>query len=330
MTLAIVGAVATPSHARAQPPPHTPTFQEKESARKLLDQGRAAEAKGDLTLAIERYRAADAIMSAATTGIYLAHALAKNGNLIEARDVALRTSREPKLPGERPERTLARNEGAKLLAELGPRVPSVTVDARPPGARGLTVTIDGKALPEAVIGQPWSVDPGAHTVTVAADDFVSQTVDLTVKEAESRAVAIDLVPVALPETPPVAPIAPKTSPAPAPADDGVEPAWVLAITGLVVGGAGLTVGGITGGLSLSKTSTIEDACAGTKCPSSLAADGEDAQTLATVSNVAFAVGGALAAAGLVGVIVMSTSSDDADPAVSLSISPLGFECVGSF
>ncbi len=325
--VALVALIATPTLAHAQTPERQPSLQEKESARKLLDQGRAAEANGDLPAAIERYRAADAIMGAATTGIYLAKALAKNGQLIEARDVALRTSREPKLPNERPERTLARDEAAKLLAELGPRVPSITLSARPASAPSLQVVIDGKLLPSAVVGQPWSVDPGSHGVTVTAAGFEPRTVEVVVKESESREVQVDLVPSQATAAPRVvAPPPPPPHPppvTPAREDDGVEPAAVVAITGLSVGGAGLVVGAVTGGLSLAKTSSIQDACRGTSCPPSLASDGEDAQLLATASNVAFAVGGAFTAAGLVGVIVMSSSGGSESVAVTWSPTGLG-------
>lgn len=66
--------------------------------------------------------------------------------------------------------------------------------------------------------------------------------------------------------------------------------WVLA----ALGGAGLVVGGTLGGLALARKSDAEDAPIQADAEAHL----DDARRFATGANVAFAIGGALAIAGL--------------------------------
>lgn len=72
--------------------------------------------------------------------------------------------------------------------------------------------------------------------------------------------------------------------------------------GVVVLGAGvlgLGIGGVTGAMAMSETSSIEEGCDGVHCLKSDADRGDRASTLAAVSTVSFLAGGVLAATGVV-------------------------------
>ncbi len=323
--LVALALLCAPIHGLAQTPEKNPTLQEKETARKLLDKGRAAEATGDLTTAVANFRAAHEIMGVPTTGIYLALALSKSGKLIEARDVALQASRAPKLPAERPERTRARDDATKLAADLAPRIPTISVAVQPQDAPGLTITIDGQTLPPAARGLPWSVDPGGHEVRVQAQGYRPESRALQLAEGAKETVTVALV--AAQSAQPVFVPAPVQRPA---RDRGMAPAFIVAITGLSLGGATLVAAGVTGGLSLAKTADIKEQCAGSRCPASLQADADEAQTLATVSNVTLGVGGALAIAGGVALGVGLAQTPSRSRELSLVLSPTELRLVGRF
>jgi hypothetical protein len=71
---------------------------------------------------------------------------------------------------------------------------------------------------------------------------------------------------------------------------------------------GLLVGAITGGVSLSTAGSVKDTCTDDGvCPESSEADADRALTLAHVSTVSFAVGGA---ALLVGIITAALAASD--------------------
>ncbi len=102
-----------------------------------------------------------------------------------------------------------------------------------------------------------------------------------------------------------------------------------------VGGALLIVGAATGGVALSKKSTITSNCdVSTKVCKNAA--GEDAvnsaQTMATVSTATFIVGGVLAAAGIVVAVTAPKPSHTAwnAPSVNVGFGPGSFAVSGAF
>jgi tetratricopeptide (TPR) repeat protein len=109
---------------------------------------------------------------------------------------------------------------------------------------------------------------------------------------------------------------------PRPAGEGGEPTaqtaspspWPWALVG--VGAAGVVVGGILGGLALSKNSSADGA------PSQLeASDGRSsAEGLALGSTIAFIAGGAIAGVGLIlGIADVATSSGEPEPAPAATV-----------
>jgi PEGA domain len=118
---------------------------------------------------------------------------------------------------------LARDENAqdvlrlvgKRITDLAQRVPHVTirVPADVPDAR---VTLDGAALPAAVLGTSIPVDPGDHRVEATAPGHSPASRVVTLREHDSTAVYLTLPPL-------VAPPAPPASPSPPPPDASASP-----------------------------------------------------------------------------------------------------------
>jgi hypothetical protein len=101
-----------------------------------------------------------------------------------------------------------------------------------------------------------------------------------------------------------------------PPDSGGRDVHLLVPIGFSIAGAGLVAGIVGGALSLSKVSSVkeENGCA-EECPSSrqtaIEEELESARTTAWVSNIGFAVAGAGAILGIVGVALTFTGGSDA-------------------
>ena len=311
-----------------------PTAAERETARGLMDEGRALRDKGDLKEAMKRFKAADDIMHVPTTGIFLARAQAALGLLVEARDTIQSIRRTPVQPKEPAPFTQARAEADELDASLNGRVPALTIVVTPAGGRAdvskATVAIDGLELPPSVVGLPRSVDPGHHVVTAKAGGREARQ-ELDIREGEKKRLELVLAAGGTAGSPGVdqpasTPDARETDAAVAPRSHGPN---ALTFAGLAVAGAGLGVGVVTGLMALSKQSALQGECANKQCGPSSYADLDSAHTFATVSDVAFAVAGVGAAVAIVSLVIGHAAVESAPPASESRLRVLPWVGAGS-
>jgi hypothetical protein len=297
VSVALAAAVtAATGPARAEP-----SLSDKETARSLMQQGDSKRDHADLAGALQAYQAADAIMHVPTTGLEVARTQAALGKLLEARESLLRVLRLPVKPGEPAPFVAARKSAEQMSEELGPRIPSVTV-AYANVAPGQTpeLTFDGEAVPAAAAHAPRKVNPGAHVV-VAKLDGVERRQEVRVAEKESRTVTLDFEPAP-------APVASVGGGAPGAADGagsggGPSTGKLLMFGGFGVGIVGIAVGSVTGLMSISKIDDVKAASTDGKVPPDRGGDLDAGRSLGTVSTIAFVVGGAGVAAGVVGIIL---------------------------
>ena len=296
--LGILLALSIASVAHAQ----QPSAADKETARSLMTQGEAQRGKNELKASLQSFQGADAIMKVPSTGLEVARAHVALGNLLEAREAALGVTRLPTLPNEPPPFIEARAKAQALSDDLEQRIPSVQITLKnvPEGAAP-TVTVDGTALPAAALALPRKLNPGHHVIAANAGSSEGH-VDVDVHERESKPVLVELAPPALSVVTP-------TSIEPSPKKDRT-----LTYAAFGVGAAGLVVGGITGLLSISKTSGLKDQCPNNKCPAAtydsqaFQNDKSSAQTMGTISTVGFIVGGAGIAVGVVSLFLGGKAS----------------------
>jgi hypothetical protein len=286
-----------------------------------MQEGRDLRDKGDLQAALARFQAADGIMRVPTTGFEVARTQVALRLLIEARDTIAAIRKTPAKPTDPQPFTEARGRADELDASLAQRIPALTVvvDGVAPGAA--TVTVDGVRIPAAAVGLPRKLNPGRHTVLARTTDAESgEEVDLA--EKEQKEVHLTLVAGTIGTVSAVS----STSPAGAAASPGGEPtpgkshaptlvSWVAA----GVTGVGLVVGGVTGLVSISKTSSLANECPMARCSTPTARkDFDTAHSLATVSNASFIAAG-VGAAVVVGSLVIghpaggATSTADPKP-----------------
>lgn len=268
-----------------------PTAVQKDTARNLMQDGRDLRDAKDFKGALQRFRAADEIMHVPPTGFEVASAQAELGLLVEARDTIARVLNIPATPREPAQYKQARENARTLDDALVPRIPMVTVTVK--GGSNATLTLDDVEVPAALVGLPVRVNPGHHTIG-ARTAGARGTASVDVAEGEKKSVTIELFGKPADEAPP-----PVVAPTPAAELPPPSGSYAPAIVAFGVAGAGLVVGGITGGLTLGKQSDLARSCPNRTCGPGNYGDIDTANMLATISTVSFVAAGASAAAGLV-------------------------------
>ncbi len=313
-----------------------PSASDKETARALMKDGEAKRGKGDLQGAYQAYKAAHAIMGVPTTGLELGRAQADLGMLVESRDTLLSVTRMPVRPGESPAFALARAEAQKLADELEPKIPSLTITLEnvPPGAKP-QVSIDGHPILEATIGVPRKHNPGKHVVSVTTGAGDKKT-EIELAEGESKEVTIDVSDLGAAKPPEPEPAEPDPEPEPEPTPIA-PPTQTSPLVWIGFGSAAAfgAIGAVTGVLAFSKASSAKDGCVDNRCPPSTHEDIDGSKTFGTVSTVTFALAGAGAIVGVIGLLSSGapkepTPKEARGPSINLVFSGAGLGLAGTF
>jgi hypothetical protein len=294
------------------------TPEQRETARFFMTEGRALRDKGNLQAALEKFRAADAIVHAPTSGLEVARAYASLGLLVEARDTALHVTRIPEQPDEAPVYKSARATAGKLSDELATMIPTIAIsvkDGTKSAAPVLTrVDDDDLPTPYGVTSVPRRVNPGAHVVYARTADKEGEA-RVEVKSGEIKQVVIALHAGAAPLRPQEPRPAPGASPAPPPepnpdstARSGPIGSPPVTIAAFGVAGTAVVVGAVTGIVALGHAREARKDCRESTCLFSAADEIDAAHTFATVSTIAFVVAGATAALGIANLLVGAAST----------------------
>jgi hypothetical protein len=203
-----------------------------------------------------------------------------------------------------------REDCETLLRAVDADMPSIVIEARDARGTAITwahVTLDGEALTDHIDGKPIEIDPGSHTLVVAARGLPTTTKSFTAEAgAKGRAVRIDLVT--------------KT--------DNTQ--RTLGLVSLAAGGVAALVGLYFGMESKSTYDGALSHCAGPSvCDAQGVADGQTAHREASTSTIAFVVGGLLAAGGAA-LYLTAPKDGGVSVAPSVGTSSAGFRLGGSF
>jgi hypothetical protein len=279
--LASVIAVAPSAHA-------DPSGADVLLARQLANEGIALSQKGDCEGAISKLQRAESIHHAPTILVHIGECQMRLGRLVDALASLDRVVHENLGPTPPRAFVTAQERATTLVAELKPKLGMLRVDATGPRT-GVTFRIDDGELKEAALGLERPINPGTHLIEATTPDGQRVRRQVQIKEGSS-----ELVTLALPAPLETAPL-PSVAASPAPKSSGTRAlGWGLTVTG----GAALVASGVFAGLTLSKKSDLDSACAGKACPASAQGDHDSATTMATVSGIALGVGVVTLAAGL--------------------------------
>jgi hypothetical protein len=320
--LALASGIALPCAAQPAPPdaggtPSAPAT-DGDRAVELGRHGLAAFQAGKWLEAHAKFAEANALSASPVFVLYMARSLRNAGRLLEAR-VHMRSVRDmPVAPGAPESWHQAHRDARAELEALETSIPSIVIALKSSSTGGAAITVDD--APQA-LGRRIALDPGAHSVVARAGAReVTRTIVL-------RAGAHEEVTLELPD---------ERAGAGRHGDRDRTPRAVAGplfpgVLALGVGAAGLGVGAVTGAIALGRAGDAKD-----RCPNDLCRDADRktndadvaaANDLATVSTVAFAIGGAATAAG---VVLLLTRPGGADRAARLELTPQGARMRGVF
>jgi hypothetical protein len=297
------------------------------AARTLAEDGVSALQNGDAATAVQKLEKAHLALQAPSVALWSARALAKLGLLVEARERYIEATRLP-ISGDKTVQEQAKLEAQAESEQLLSRIPSLLISV--PGATaGLRITVDGKELPQLLLGEARPTNPGQHRV-VAQRGAEQASEAVTLAEGERRRLELKLA------------AAPDPIPSPSPTADGTaaaapgrpsNTARTLGMVAVVAGGAGLVTGGVTGFIALGKKQALDDdeRCMSGECLYSAEADVRSLRTFRTISTVGFVAGGVLAAAGVTLLLTAPRGkSSDQSARVSLTVGPANLSLEGAF
>jgi len=304
-----------PAAALAGPPDGK--IEPKSTARSQADRGYELFEAGQYAEAAQAFRLAEVIFHAPTLVFAIARAESKAGHLLEARTLYKQVIAEKIAPSAPPEYSGAQEAAQGELAALEARIPHVVITVNGAAGRTFVVNLDDAVVAPSALEQPIEVDPGSHRIAVLPDGGAAEKRAVTVAEGAREAIVIDLAPPLVKVI-----VAPPKPPPPKPRD-----LLAPALISLGVGVAGLGAGAVLGGITLAKTSAVRSHCAGDVCPTAQLSAADGARTTATISTVAFAVGGVAAATGLTLLVLRSRAKK---PALGVTFGPGAVLAQGAF
>lgn len=188
----LAGALAWTESAHAQP---MGDEQKRAGARALFNQGYELKQSGRCSEALEKLQAAQRLFEAPTTLLNVAECQASLGKLVEASESYRLLGRMQEKADWSPQFVAAKKQGEAELAQIEPRIPTLTIDIDPRNAPGLQLQFDGAPLDSAFVGVPRPVNPGDHRVGVSAQGFAYVEQAATLREREPKRLPFRLVPI---------------------------------------------------------------------------------------------------------------------------------------
>lgn len=270
-------------------------------ARSVAVTGREAFNAGDYETALALFRRAFTLYPAPTVVLYEARTLEKMGLLLEAAEAYVRTTQTP-MPSDAPGQfaeaiAAARQEERALRA----RIPTLTlrVDGVSANDPNLEVSINGRAIGAAQLGQAQRLNPGTYRIKGSLGGDRADVAEVVLAEGQKASVALNL------SAPSLSPPAPTVShPATGSVNDErpASPGNSLRLAAYISGGVGLVgLGGgiVTGLMGVKKHSDAEAKCQESQCDADGVALVKEFHTMRTISTVFYGVGAAGLAAGVV-------------------------------
>lgn len=305
--LALLGV---PGAARAA----EPSAAERATARTLAQEGYDALRAERYSIAVDRFKRADALVHAPTLLRDLARAQVGLGHLVDAHETYRQIIREG-VPAKSPASWAAALEEAKReAAALEQRLPSITLSIKGPAHP--KVTLDGTPIAENALDSARRVDPGRHELHADADGYLPTTKRVELKEGEALLVTLDLEKEAAAAAPTLAPTPKPRPPArPVSVETREEPGWrkPAMVGAFALGGAGIVVGSVTGIMAMTKHSELVSDCPNRTCGPDQQSSYNDFRTMSTVSTIGFAVGGVGLGTGMVLLLLKPKASIEQQP-----------------
>jgi hypothetical protein len=261
------------------------------AAQALFDQGRTLIKAGRTGEACPKFEESQRLDPGVGTQLNLADCYERTGRTASAWTLYIEVASSARQAGQEERAALATKRAAALKDKLSRLVITVPTEAK---VAGLVVERGALTVGEAQLGAPMPVDPGKQTVKVTAPGKVAwqTTIEIAADGSTKTITVPPLKDAPVTESPGASAGADVASTS----SSSSQKTIALAVGGLGI--AGLAVGGIFGGIAMSKKNDAR--CDGNVCASEeQSSTYKSAQKAGTVSTIAFAVGGAALAGAVV-------------------------------
>ncbi|AKF03808.1 tetratricopeptide repeat protein [Sandaracinus amylolyticus] len=263
----------------------------QEDARTLFQRGQTAYSQGDYDAAIEQWTRAYELDPRPLLQFNLSQAYERLGRLEDAIH-ALELYLERADPNDE-HQSDARARVSALRERVGRT--SVRVTGGPEGA---TILVDGEDRGRTPRPDPIQVSPGSHRIAVRAQGYAEFTSSVVVPAGQSVDVAVDMQP----------------SSGGAQVAQGGDELPVVPIILFSAGGAALIAGAVMGGVALSDAENA---------PGRDSPEADAARGLALGADITMGAGVALAAAGLIVLLVADSGGGEDREPERISLAPWG-------
>lgn len=265
---------------------------------KIFSDARQSYKDGEYQQALDGFERVMELSDSPNAVFYAGKALRELGRLDEAyaRFEQARNDAAAKA-GEQARYAQTRDAADDALRALEPRISKLVITV-PASVTDAEVSVDGKVLASSVIGESLPMMPGEHTIEAKAPGYEPITATVQLKAGKTKTMPL------FASATTIEPQPPGGGP-----PDGDEPDDTLLWVGVVVAGAGVAgvaVGAVFGGISLTKKSERDDNCVDLACNAAGIAAAEDGATFGNVSTVGFVVGGVALAVGVTMVVLSLT------------------------
>jgi hypothetical protein len=295
-----------PAQTPASAPPGTRNIG---AAEVLFDEAVTLSEAGKYPEACAKFEESDRLDHALNTLFNLGDCYERVGRRASAWEAFSRVVGEARQAGKE----ALKEDATKRAEALKPRLAKLTLVV-PPAVSGVAdvhVKRNGAVVDPQLWNQSVPVDAGEQTIVVTAPGRAPWRETISVKEAEAAKLTV-----------------PELAAAPMP------PQRVGALAAGGVGAVGLVIGSIFGALTFAKWGEAVSACGGpkdqhTSCPTQMQVTnageiGASAGSLATVSNIGFALGGAgLVAAGVLWFTTPADAASRSSAALRIDLIPAG-------
>jgi hypothetical protein len=298
------------------------------AARTLAVEGLKLADAGQCGEAIDKLARAEKLHHAPIVLGRLGECQIAEGKIVDGTEALRRLLREPLPPNPSPALLRAREHAQAALDGAKPKIAKLNISVKGPG-EGISVTVDGQAVPGLLLDHDRPTDPGQHVVEATAPGYLKATQQVSVGPGEMQAVALELEPD--PNAPKTSgPTAEATAPGArppgsqptqpslgaAPATRRAAPNRTAAYVTWGAGAAALAAGSILGLVALRDKNDLDDRCTNNVCPPDARSQLDLAKTAGTVSTVLFGVAGAGLVLGTVFYFTAGPSSTAETPQAS--------------
>jgi len=296
------------TRARAEEPAADTDAAVTATARKLAIEGVKLAQNGQCPEAIDKLERAEKLHHAPIVLTRLGECYIRVGRLLAGVESLRAVLREALPENPSPALSQAYEDAQHTLDETAPKLAHLTIRVQGAGSDAdLSLVIDGRGLPAALLGASQPSDPGAHVIELSADGYLPATRRVTLAEGEDQTLVMSLEPAPQRARKPALAILPAPAPAHATlqppsaseaavaADGGSHwPAYVAWGTGAAALGVGIGFGIA----AMNNKTSLDDRCPDHACPPGSDALLSTSRTNALVSTVGYVVAGGGAVVGL--------------------------------